>query len=283
MTSAAALARYLSRCCHAALVSHPTGWACSECGTVGCTRTAKRLLAEQAVAAAATRPVERYAPAKQARGLAALYGYDEESNTNNTQPHPHSTTYIRHTDTDKEPDMNINEAFPSRYLSATADIPEDGDLVLTIKEIVSENVGQGAKAEDKPVIYFTEHKKGLIVNKTNAKTISGLYGAETDGWVGKKLALFATEVDFQGEQKLAIRVRLKAPKSASTADTLPEVWDLNRARTELDKAGLSLADLKAEQARRGWGDNGSAGYSASRDTEVVKALIANVTAAPEPF
>jgi hypothetical protein len=179
--------------------------------------------------------------------------------------------------------MNINEAYPSKYLSATADIPEDADLILTIREVTTENVGQGAKAEDKPVVYFNEHKKGLILNKTNSKSVAGLYGPETDGWIGKKLALFATEVDFQGEQKLAIRVRLKAPKTApaappTTDELLPEVWDSARAKAELEKVGLTADDLRRILKEKGLvNSTGAPSYVAARDTELVKALVAQNT------
>ena len=105
--------------------------------------------------------------------------------------------------------MNINEAYPSKYLKADVDIPEDEDLVLTVKSVEVEQMGDG---EDKPVVYFNEIDKGLVLNKTNANAISNQYGAETDGWTGKKVALFATEVEFAGKMTLGIRVRLRVPK-----------------------------------------------------------------------
>lgn len=104
--------------------------------------------------------------------------------------------------------MRINDVFPSKYLKADE---LDGDLALTIRDVQIEKVGSGKDAEDKPVLYFEETDKGLACNKTNCKTISKLYGDETDDWIGKRIALFATEVDFQGDQVLAIRVRMKAP------------------------------------------------------------------------
>jgi hypothetical protein len=51
----------------------------------------------------------------------------------------------------------------------------------------------------------------MVLNKTNADTISRLHTPETDNWIGKRIALFATEVDFAGKQTLALRVRMKAP------------------------------------------------------------------------
>lgn len=119
----------------------------------------------------------------------------------------------------KEPTMNINNAFPSKWLKS-GDL-EDGDLTLTIKSVEQEEVGQGEDAEQKPIVHFQEVEKGMVLNKTNANTISSLYGPETDGWVGKKISLFSTEVDFGGKQTLAIRIRMK--KAVGVSD-MKEIW-----------------------------------------------------------
>ena len=177
--------------------------------------------------------------------------------------------------------MNINNAFPSKYLKS-GDIPEDADLVLTIREVVQEEIGQGEDAEQKPIIYFTEQPKGLVLNKTNAQSIAKLYGPETDGWVGKRIGLFATEVDFAGKQTLALRVRLKAPKAATppTAEALPEVWDSARAKEELEKVGLTADDLRRVLKDKGRvNSQGAPAYVAARDTEIVMELVAQNTPA----
>jgi hypothetical protein len=113
--------------------------------------------------------------------------------------------------------MNVNQAFPSKYLKADGDLPEEGNLILTMDRVELEDVGSADKTEIKPVLYFRDHEKGLVVNKTNGSTIAGLYGPETDDWGGKKIALFSQEVDFQGRQVLAIRVRMKKPQTAAPA------------------------------------------------------------------
>jgi hypothetical protein len=108
--------------------------------------------------------------------------------------------------------MNINNAFPSKYLKASE---LEGDTTYTVSHIEMETLGDGADADTKPIVYFNETEKGLVLNKTNANTITGLYGPETDAWVGKPVTLFATEVDFQGKQTLSIRVRMRAPVTRS--------------------------------------------------------------------
>lgn len=113
--------------------------------------------------------------------------------------------------------MNINDAFPSKYLKAS-DVPDDGDLILTIRQVDVEEVGQGDDREQKPIVYFGEIEKGLVLNKTNANAIQSLYGADTAAWEMKRIAIFATEVDFKGTQTLALRVRLRPPAKAGKAE-----------------------------------------------------------------
>lgn len=110
--------------------------------------------------------------------------------------------------------MNINSAFPSTYIKS-ADLA--GDVTYTIDRVEIESVGQGRDAEDKPIVYFREVDKGIVLNKTNAATIAKLYGPDTDGWAGNPITLFATEVEFQGQQTLAIRIRLRPNGSATAA------------------------------------------------------------------
>lgn len=113
--------------------------------------------------------------------------------------------------------MKLAEAYPSTHLAHT-DIPDGEDLIVTINDAKLKTVGQGEDAEEKLVLSFSEQEKTLILNKTNATTIANLYGDETDDWSGKKIALFATEVEFKGKQVLGIRVRLKKPKPAAAAN-----------------------------------------------------------------
>ena len=77
----------------------------------------------------------------------------------------------------------LSEMFPSNYIKAS-DFDDDQDTIVTISEIKPELVGQGKDAETKFVLYFDGYKKGLILNKTNAKTVGNLYGDDSDGWEG---------------------------------------------------------------------------------------------------
>lgn len=157
--------------------------------------------------------------------------------------------------------MNINNAFPSKYLKS-GDV-ENGDLVLTIARVTTETVGQGADAEQKPIVYFSETEKGLVLNKVNANSISNLYGPETDAWTGRRIALFSTEVDFAGRPTLALRVRLKAP-NGNTPAKVPaginiaeavQAWNDKQDKTNF----MTLCNAygaQAEDVKRAFGEAG---------------------------
>jgi hypothetical protein len=133
--------------------------------------------------------------------------------------------------------MKIDEAFPSKYLKASIDLPDDGDMILTIRDVQMERLGMGAEAEDKPVVYFNETPKGLVMNKTNWGTIAEVIGDDdTDTWEGRKIALYATEVEFQGKRSLGIRVRLRAPKAATKTTRKMETLEDGSKITILEDA-----------------------------------------------
>ncbi len=108
--------------------------------------------------------------------------------------------------------MNVNTIFPSNYLKA-ADLG-GAQARVTIDRVEMETLGQGAQAQERPVIYFAGKEKGLVANKTNMSAIAAVYGDETDEWHGAEIVLFETMVDFQGKTTPAIRVKIPPRKPA---------------------------------------------------------------------
>lgn len=109
---------------------------------------------------------------------------------------------------------NINDAFPSNYLKAS-DLGGSSPIV-TIDRVEFEPVGR--EKEMKAVLYFEGKDKGMVLNKTNAKNISGLVGSfETEDWSGFRIKLYATNVEFQGETVEAIRVKAAGPANGNGA------------------------------------------------------------------
>jgi len=104
--------------------------------------------------------------------------------------------------------MRIDAAFPSEYLRA-ADLQERTTKVVIARVSMAEIGG-----EHKPILYFKDKQKGIVLNKTNANTIAESYGYETEDWEGREVELFPAWVDFQGRQVQAIRVRIPRKSTA---------------------------------------------------------------------
>lgn len=113
---------------------------------------------------------------------------------------------------------SINSQFPSKYLKGDQDILNEETAVLTIRECKTELVGQGEDAEKKPVVYFKETEKGLVLNKTNAAAITKALGTdETNDWPGKRITIGAQPVEYAGKTTIGLRVRMTAPKAEVVA------------------------------------------------------------------
>jgi len=113
--------------------------------------------------------------------------------------------------------MNINQAFPSKYVAA-ADL-QGRDVPVNIANVVREEVGK--EEEVRPVMYFAGMKKGMVLNKTNAGTIAAIYGEETDHWIGKPITLYPSTTNNGGGKEVdCIRVR-KTPPGVAAAPVAP--------------------------------------------------------------
>lgn len=87
------------------------------------------------------------------------------------------------------------------------------DVTVTIEAVQAGKVGHGAKAAKKPVLTFKGRtgEKRMACNVTNAKTIAGMYGPETQKWIGQKITLYPTTTQFGNETHECIRVRPTKP------------------------------------------------------------------------
>jgi hypothetical protein len=124
----------------------------------------------------------------------------------------------------REEDVKISQAFPSKWLKA-ADL--DGkEWKRTIHSVELVDVGQEGKPENKPCLYFTgkdgdRSEKGIVLNVTNATSISAAFGDETDGWAGKEIVVYPDSVMFQGKPTPCIRVRPVREVAVGSEDDEP--------------------------------------------------------------
>lgn len=104
--------------------------------------------------------------------------------------------------------MKVTDAFEGNYIDALC--VTDKDAKLTIASVSAPNTEKASdgKLIDRPIAYFKETTKGLILNKTNAKSIGLAHGNEMDDWKGKQVTLFATTTDAFGKKNVpCVRVR----------------------------------------------------------------------------
>lgn len=101
--------------------------------------------------------------------------------------------------------MNINDLYPSTFLKSS-DI-KGAKPKVTIERWSQEELGDGTK---KPVLHFVGKDKGLVLNKTNAITISMGYGEDINLWVGKDIFLMVQPV--QGPNGIVDGLRVEVPR-----------------------------------------------------------------------
>ena len=104
--------------------------------------------------------------------------------------------------------------FDREYIGSW-ELPRDRDAVVKIRDVKAAVLNNGRTQNKKPVIFFEGKEKGMVCNKTNAKTIASLHGNDVAGWIGKSIALYvATTRDPSGGGDVeCIRVRPTAPKA----------------------------------------------------------------------
>jgi len=109
---------------------------------------------------------------------------------------------------------NINDLFPSKFLKAHE--LKGTSPTVTIARVDVEQVRNRVKTDTKAVLYFTGKTKGLLLNKTNAQTVTEIAGSPlTERWAGVAVTLYATTATF--DKKTHDVIRIKAPVAATSA------------------------------------------------------------------
>jgi hypothetical protein len=113
--------------------------------------------------------------------------------------------------------LSFSAAYPSEYLRP--DDLNDQSVAAEIKSVAMKEVGR--EQEIKPVVHFTNFQKGLVLNKTNGRLIAKEYGDDMSAWEGAEVILFPTEVEFKGEMKATIRVKIPPRRRAEASPNAP--------------------------------------------------------------
>ena len=118
----------------------------------------------------------------------------------------------------KTPHVHWREMTDKNYLAAEQFEPGI-DKIYTIKAVVMTELINPVRPEEapdtKPVLYFKETNMKLALNSVNSETITELYpesAGYVDGWVGKKVQLFATTTKAFNRVVPCIRIRNFIPE-----------------------------------------------------------------------
>lgn len=103
-----------------------------------------------------------------------------------------------------------NPSYIGSYELMTGEAPIE--LNVKIISAVKEQVQNGDKKEEAMVVYL-ENQKPMIVNSTNAKSITAALGSPyIEDWEGKLITLYVAKIRAFGENVDALRVKKEAPK-----------------------------------------------------------------------
>lgn len=93
--------------------------------------------------------------------------------------------------------------FPAQPTLTIANVTLERLESISLKDTDSE----AGKLKTKGVVHFREIDRGWVLNRTNAECLAGIFGIETNDWVGKRVTLFAASVKVGGKMDIGIRIK----------------------------------------------------------------------------
>lgn len=117
--------------------------------------------------------------------------------------------------------MNLKEAYPGKYLRHAELKGHDVRVEMDFVECEEMKDFDSNKMVEKPVLYFKNRRRGVVLNKTNWRTIAKAFGDESDGWGGRDIVLFPTTTPVAGEEKACLRVRAPKDDQDGMSDDIP--------------------------------------------------------------
>ena len=151
---------------------------------------------------------------------------------------------------------SMEDIFPWRWWRVT-DIESSEEVLLTIAHVTIEqtfNRGTNMK-ERKPILWFRESEKGLIVNVTIANKMAEMFGKHIPAYSDRRIILHVEQGVYNPQKRErgpALRIKEAPPDPPSTID------QLNR----IDELGPQIYN---DKATGGW---------PTKRAEIVNALIA---------
>ena len=123
---------------------------------------------------------------------------------------------------------HLKDLFPSKYLKAAdlAEYKRAGRLPLrvTISRVIErETVGMNEDAQERPVVFFQNATKGMVLNRINAATLAEVAGSgDTDNWIGVTLGLDVRKDRYKSDVVDCLRfVALRGQPQQAAAPSAP--------------------------------------------------------------
>jgi hypothetical protein len=116
--------------------------------------------------------------------------------------------------------MNANSLMPKELLSG-ADVHDSHGKPIYLNATISglKQIEVGQDKERRWALLFKGTDRKLTLNVTNKDRLVKMFSAETDDWIGQKIALHGATATFGGKEVLAIRIEdaeVGAPELAAT-------------------------------------------------------------------
>ena len=107
--------------------------------------------------------------------------------------------------------MKVSEIFQSNWLRKDDLDDAIGGEVLTIRKVTEELVGQDQ--ESKWALNWKEKEfRPMLLNKTNIRLLSAMFGDETDDWLGQEVEVYHDPtISYGGQLVGGLRVRPPRP------------------------------------------------------------------------
>lgn len=85
----------------------------------------------------------------------------------------------------------------SQYMSSK-DFKANKKYKATICNVADQKIKDQKSGEERSkwVVYFDEHERGLVLNKTNTVRLIGAFGDDSDNWIGKVIKLYIEETEM---------------------------------------------------------------------------------------
>lgn len=97
----------------------------------------------------------------------------------------------------------FDDIYGGRFMTA-GEVPNP--IVGTIKYVEWESFARpGQKEETKAVVYLEEHKKGIVLNKTNARNLADAFSKDFTTWPGQRIQVRAERTSMSGKPLMGLR------------------------------------------------------------------------------